>query len=681
MIPYYGRHGCKQHIKGKPIRYGFKAWVGATRLGYVLWMEPYQGATTMCNTIYKELGLGASVVLTFCDVLISRGFDLPYHVVFDNFFTGTPLLEEITKKGLRCTGTVRENRTSSCPLITSKLLKKKERGAVDYRTTHDNTFIIAKWHDNNIFSIASYAMPYLNQKQIEEYLALINDGENSEDDLEDSDTEGNENFYENGDDLLHDLESPLEEENDDPDNDPFMAGDPPLINEATANDQVPQVPFPSTSQASRRATMRGLVWKVKKIVLNSDQTAFHGDTTYPPELKDEATTGTPYSIFSHFITSEIVQRIVEESNLYSVQKNVTKPLNLSETELRKFMAILIYMSVIKYPNVRLYWSNTVGFQPIKDIMTVNRFETIRRFLHFNNNEKHLPKEHPQHDRLHKIRPIISHLNEKFALVPMEQKLSIDEQMCATKVAHFMKQYLPNKPHKWGFKLYVMCSVKGYAHKFEIYTGQENERLPDEPDFGPVGNVVVRLARGVPRHINHIIYFDNFYTSVPLVTYLAKQGIYSLGTVQSNRLVNCKLPDKKTMMKKSVPRGTYDEQMTEFDGIDLTAVTWKDNKVVTFLSSYVGAEPVGQVESFDKANKTRIKISCPHIIKEYNAHMGGVDLMDSFIGRLELAEVLAKVNNSFELCNKRGRPSTSNSVEMEIQAKKRRGPAQHIPPKD
>ncbi|XP_047505945.1 piggyBac transposable element-derived protein 3-like [Pieris napi] len=164
MIPYYGRHGCKQHIKGKPIRYGFKAWVGATRLGYVLWMEPYQGAKTMCNPIYKELGLGASVVLTFCDVLISRGFDLPYHVVFDNFFTGTPLLEEITKKGLRCTGTVRENRTSSCPLITSKLLKKKERGAVDYRTTHDNTFIIAKWHDNNIFSIASNAVG-INPKQ------------------------------------------------------------------------------------------------------------------------------------------------------------------------------------------------------------------------------------------------------------------------------------------------------------------------------------------------------------------------------------------------------------------------------------------------------------------------------------------------------------------------------------
>ena len=26
MIPYYGHHGCKQHIHGKPIRFGFKIW-------------------------------------------------------------------------------------------------------------------------------------------------------------------------------------------------------------------------------------------------------------------------------------------------------------------------------------------------------------------------------------------------------------------------------------------------------------------------------------------------------------------------------------------------------------------------------------------------------------------------------------------------------------------------------
>ncbi|CAB3252772.1 unnamed protein product [Arctia plantaginis] len=90
------------------------------------------------------------------------------------------------------------------------------------------------------------------------------------------------------------------------------------------------------------------------------------------------------------------------------------------------------------------------------------------------------------------------------------------------------------------------------------------------------------------------------------------------------------------MKKSVPRGSYEEQMTSFEGVDLTAVSWKDNKPVAFLSSYVGAEPVSLVERFDKANKTRIKITCPHIIKEYNAHMGGVDLLYIFIDKINLA---------------------------------------------
>lgn len=99
-----------------------------------------------------------------------------------------------------------------------------------------------------------------------------------------------------------------------------MAEDPPLINQTPVDGEVPQIPFSSTSQASRRAAMKDLVWKVKKLVLNSDQTAFLGSTTFPPELRDQAATVTPYNnIFSYFLTSEILEKIVEESNLYSVR--------------------------------------------------------------------------------------------------------------------------------------------------------------------------------------------------------------------------------------------------------------------------------------------------------------------------------------------------------------------------
>lgn len=36
MVPYYGRHGTKQHIHGKPIRFGYKLWSAATRNGYLV---------------------------------------------------------------------------------------------------------------------------------------------------------------------------------------------------------------------------------------------------------------------------------------------------------------------------------------------------------------------------------------------------------------------------------------------------------------------------------------------------------------------------------------------------------------------------------------------------------------------------------------------------------------------
>lgn len=343
---------------------------------------------------------------------------------------------------------------------------------------------------------------------------------------------------------------------------------------------------------------------------------------------------TPLEFFHFYFTPELKKIIIEESNLYATQKQISNPVSLSDNDFNKFLGILIYTSVIKYPNTRLYWSDKYGYEPIKKTMPQKRFEKLRSIIHFNDNSKELPRDNPDRDKLYKIRPIIDILNNRFNQVPLDQKLSIDEQMCATKMSHYIKQYLPNKPHKWCFKLYLLCSLLGYAHKFEIYTGSNGKNVPDqnEPNLGEAGNTVVRLVRIVPRRGNHIINFDNFYTSLPLVTYLAKEGIFSLGTVRINRVRNCKLPDKKALMKRNIPRGFYEENVANVDGVDVSAVVWKDNKPVNLLSTYIGAEPATTVTRFDKARKERVPISCPKVVREYNAHMGGVDLLDSFIGR-------------------------------------------------
>ena len=80
-------------------------------------------------------------------------------------------------------------------------------------------------------------------------------------------------------------------------------------------------------------------------------------------------------------------------------------------------------------------------------------------------------------------------------------LSTDEQMCSTKVGHYLKQYLPKKPHKWGFKLYLLSSFYGYAYKFEIYSGQDlTMRQAGEPDLGSTSNIVLRNKVNKSEHL-------------------------------------------------------------------------------------------------------------------------------------------------------------------------------------
>ena len=59
IIPYYGRHGTKQFIRGKPIRFGVKLWCVTSSNDYLIHPEPYCGS----DTDLPETDLGQGVVL------------------------------------------------------------------------------------------------------------------------------------------------------------------------------------------------------------------------------------------------------------------------------------------------------------------------------------------------------------------------------------------------------------------------------------------------------------------------------------------------------------------------------------------------------------------------------------------------------------------------------------------
>lgn len=380
-----------------------------------------------------------------------------------------------------------------------------------------------------------------------------------------------------------------------------------------------------------------IVWKKKHLQLHQNQVSFRGDAHLPERFLKLKT---PFQCFQYFLTDEMIESIAEFTNLGAKQVNINTSFSVTNIEIRQYVGILLYMSLYRYPNTEEYWG-LYSFESIRTTMTSKRFEAIKKHLRFNDFSKMRKKQHPDHDPLFKIRPIYNHLNERFDSVPKLARLCVDEQMCSTKMISAFRQYMPAKPHKWGMKLFNLCDTTGFSYRFEVYCGAgDNVVLPGTPDLGATGNIVVRLSQTIPEFKNHILYFDNFYTSLPLLVYLRSRGIYSLGTARINRVNNCKLSNNV----KGRNRGYSEEYVGSAHGIDITNVLWQDTKNVVLLSTYVGVLPFrsqepqtqpSKITRYDRKNKQYLEIDCPRIIKEYNRHMGGVDLMDGLMGRYHI----------------------------------------------
>ena len=148
MIPYYGKHGDKQFIRGKPIRFGFKAWSLCSSDGYSQHIEPYCGASTMLETF--GMGQGPDVVAGLC----KAGGVIPgTRVFFDNLFTSMNLLNYLSDRGIGGTGTVRQNRVFGMPNPDQKQFSKKERG--DSVSFFAQDVAIVTWLDNKAVTVAS----------------------------------------------------------------------------------------------------------------------------------------------------------------------------------------------------------------------------------------------------------------------------------------------------------------------------------------------------------------------------------------------------------------------------------------------------------------------------------------------------------------------------------------------
>ncbi|KAK3885606.1 hypothetical protein Pcinc_010197 [Petrolisthes cinctipes] len=94
-----------------------------------------------------------------------------------------------------------------------------------------------------------------------------------------------------------------------------------------------------------------------------------------------------------------------------------------------------------------------------------------------------------------------------------------------------------------------------------------------------------------------------------------------------RVGNPPLKSIQDMKRKSERHGEY-SYTTSDDGI--LAIWWKDNNILTVLSTDIGVNPATKCLRYSKETKRKEEVDCPSVIKSYNANMGGIDKSDMLV---------------------------------------------------
>lgn len=345
---------------------------------------------------------------------------------------------------------------------------------------------------------------------------------------------------------------------------------------------------------------------------------------YPPpkesiniNLPDDATA---LDYFCLLFDNSIFEIMVRETNKRAHDFFANQPVStrkkkkpqwqdISIDEMKKFIGLCCLSGNIRFPSLARQWSkNALYYHPIFGrTMSRNRFTDILRMLRF------VDHSHPDpNDRLFKIRPILEKIVHNIkSLYSPGQHLSIDEAMILWRGRLSFRQYIPNKRHKYGIKLYELTTDTGYILNIIVYIGKGT--LVDEKESHAAA--VVKELLGDYLQKGHILYVDNFYTSVSLAEFLLDNETGMVGTLRENRKGN-----PKKLLKRKLKKG---EAIWNRKG-KVVVTKWKDKRDVRMLSTCHKHE---MVKITNKRGCEKYKPKC---VLEYNAHMSGVDRADQMM---------------------------------------------------
>lgn len=296
----------------------------------------------------------------------------------------------------------------------------------------------------------------------------------------------------------------------------------------------------------------------------------------------------------------------QQCEAFSEQDIVTK------SEMKAFVGIVLFMGIVELPELGSYWSHSSPFRAtyVQVRFSRQRFEDILHHLHLADNDDEDAADNPA-AKFQDFLNLLNSVNQR--AWNLYFAFSIDEAMVKFQGRIKFLQYAPDKPEKWGIKLYKLCDSTGYMFACAVYTGARTDKEDDE---GSIDRVVKDLVEPITGQKPYHLYCDNLYCNIPLALWLQEHSIYITGTLRANRkfmpkeFKSAQLVDKGDSVWTSSPTG-------------ISLVKWWDSTEVLFLST---AHDGAKLETVDRSDGKggKLKKEIPTMAADYNKHMGTVD---------------------------------------------------------
>jgi hypothetical protein len=349
---------------------------------------------------------------------------------------------------------------------------------------------------------------------------------------------------------------------------------------------------------------------------------------------------TPFDVLSLILSDDLLSTWTVYTNEYHSHHHDTE-LNLSVNELLGFLAALIYMGIVYLPRIDMYWDREHRQSFIANMFSRSRFQLILAAFSISNPHE-LGEDIQPSDY---VAEFISHLNDTFpSLYSPGQNLCIDEMMIAYKGHTDIRQYIPSKPHKWGYKFYCLAEST-YLLRLDLYTGASSK--PTE--HGSTHDLVMRMMDGYEDK-SYNLFIDNWFSSPTLADHLHEVGIAVCGSVNLNRSGMPPPSQLNDRMFKKWERGQY---MHLQRGNKCLAV-WKDANVMKVLYNHI--QPTAPPTTLKRwgVNHARIDLPCPQAIHDYFYNARAVDVLGQLhyaypIGRKAMDDLSSIVYGLIDIC--------------------------------